>query len=257
MLGDAQENLFGGINAKIMEALKRVTSVSDADYVPPGQKEKLDDGNNTVLIAPQVDYDHLKESDDYTPVQGIEDWSAKIKKAGLKAEENKNKVDALDSKGQLQGWYNKATDMGYINKELKSESLNEEASHLQMLYAIHNAIDKTEKDGTPYSDNIHSEMSRCGMNPRSQEDHGKLDAYVKDLTNGQAHTHQAYAAKKSAGRIVESNLTEAHLSASQESKREEYVMKLKKSADDFKNRYGDDWESVLYATATKMAKAAK
>ena len=33
-----------------------------------------------------------------------------------------------------------------------------------------------------------------------------------------------------------------------------YVKGMKKSAKEFKDRYGDEYKSVMYATATKMAK---
>jgi hypothetical protein len=36
-------------------------------------------------------------------------------------------------------------------------------------------------------------------------------------------------------------------------KREEIVLSLKKKTKDFKERYGDKWKEVMYATATKMA----
>lgn len=37
-------------------------------------------------------------------------------------------------------------------------------------------------------------------------------------------------------------------------RKEYYVKKLKDKIEDFKERYGEDWKSVMYATATKMAK---
>ena len=36
-------------------------------------------------------------------------------------------------------------------------------------------------------------------------------------------------------------------------KREEIVKELKKKEDEFKERYGDKYQDVMYATATKMA----
>lgn len=43
----------------------------------------------------------------------------------------------------------------------------------------------------------------------------------------------------------------------QKDKREKIVKSLKKKKDEFQNRYGDDWENVMYATATKMATESK
>tara|TARA_R100001509_G_scaffold132624_1_gene86127 strand:- start:3 stop:485 length:483 start_codon:yes stop_codon:yes gene_type:complete len=54
------------------------------------------------------------------------------------------------------------------------------------------------------------------------------------------------------GEIDEAKLTEP------EKKEKERVVKgMKKSKKDFKKRYGDDAESVMYATATKIAKDKK
>ena len=50
---------------------------------------------------------------------------------------------------------------------------------------------------------------------------------------------------------VKEEMTEA-----QKAKREEIVKELKKKSADFKEKYGDRWEDVMYATATKMAMKA-
>ena len=47
---------------------------------------------------------------------------------------------------------------------------------------------------------------------------------------------------------------ERSLTKGEETKREKYVKGMKKAKGDFKDRYGDDAEAVMYATATKMAK---
>jgi hypothetical protein len=48
-------------------------------------------------------------------------------------------------------------------------------------------------------------------------------------------------------------LVEADMSDSQKKKREEIVLAMKKDAADLKKRYGDEWKTVMYATATKQA----
>jgi len=48
--------------------------------------------------------------------------------------------------------------------------------------------------------------------------------------------------------VVEREMTDA-----EKDKREEIVLSLKKKTKDFKERYGDKWKEVMYATATKMA----
>ena len=47
---------------------------------------------------------------------------------------------------------------------------------------------------------------------------------------------------------------ERALTKSEEEKKEEIVKSMKDKKDDFKKRYGDDAKSVMYATATKIAK---
>ena len=46
---------------------------------------------------------------------------------------------------------------------------------------------------------------------------------------------------------------EGEMTDAQMKRREEIVKELKKKEDDFKERYGDKWKEVMYATATKMA----
>jgi len=49
-------------------------------------------------------------------------------------------------------------------------------------------------------------------------------------------------------------MSERELSKAEEKTKEKYVKGMKKAKGDFKKRYGDDAEAVMYATATKMAK---
>ena len=52
-------------------------------------------------------------------------------------------------------------------------------------------------------------------------------------------------------------IDERKLSKGEEKEKEKIVKGMKKSKKDFKKRYGDDAESVMYATATKIAKDKK
>ena len=54
--------------------------------------------------------------------------------------------------------------------------------------------------------------------------------------------------------VIIQALDERKLSPGEEGKREKYVKGMKKVKGDFKKRYGDKGEEVMYATATKMAK---
>jgi len=54
--------------------------------------------------------------------------------------------------------------------------------------------------------------------------------------------------------VITQAISERSLSSDEEKKREKYVKGMKKVKGDFKNRYGNKGEEVMYATATKMAK---
>jgi len=53
---------------------------------------------------------------------------------------------------------------------------------------------------------------------------------------------------------LEAQLSERSLTKDEEKTKEKYVKGMKKNKSDFKDRYGDDAEAVMYATATKNAK---
>tara|TARA_Y100000592_G_scaffold84266_1_gene134970 strand:+ start:802 stop:1155 length:354 start_codon:yes stop_codon:yes gene_type:complete len=57
--------------------------------------------------------------------------------------------------------------------------------------------------------------------------------------------------------MSKSGLQERELSKPEKKEKEKIVKGMKKSKKDFEDRYGEDAESVMYATATKMAKEKK
>ena len=61
-------------------------------------------------------------------------------------------------------------------------------------------------------------------------------------------------AATAAATSMEESISERELTKGEEKKKEKYVKGMKKNKDDFKKRYGKDAKSVMYATATKMAK---
>ena len=68
---------------------------------------------------------------------------------------------------------------------------------------------------------------------------------------GKAEAEKILGVKLNMSEEVKEEMTEA-----QKAKREEIVKELKKKTEDFKKKYGDRWEDVMYATATKMAMKA-
>lgn len=61
-------------------------------------------------------------------------------------------------------------------------------------------------------------------------------------------------AAQAAATSMEESISERELTKGEENKKEKYVKGMKKAKGDFKDRYGDDADAVMYATATKMAK---
>jgi len=80
-------------------------------------------------------------------------------------------------------------------------------------------------------------------------------ALVKDKWNS-----LDFRAKEMMGKFIsqttsgEFRLAEEELTPTQKKKMEKIVLSMKDKEDEFKERYGDEWKSVMYATATKMAK---
>ena len=76
---------------------------------------------------------------------------------------------------------------------------------------------------------------------------------LKDKLVGEAEEDRITALERRI-EALEAMLSERSLTKGEEKKKEKYVKGMKKSKGDFKDRYGDDAEAVMYATATKMAK---
>lgn len=72
------------------------------------------------------------------------------------------------------------------------------------------------------------------------------------------HPKATISVENQGGRIVKvfkpgAAITEAEMTDAQMKKREEIVKSMKDKEADFKDRYGDRWKDVMYATATKQA----
>ena len=77
---------------------------------------------------------------------------------------------------------------------------------------------------------------------------------LKDRLVGESDKDDRIAALERRVEALESMLQERELSKGEEEEKERIVTGMKKNKSDFKNRYGDDAEAVMYATATKHAK---
>ena len=78
----------------------------------------------------------------------------------------------------------------------------------------------------------------------------QLNQGIQLIKKGSAMIDEAQAKIKE----LTNTLTDRTLTKGEENKKEKYVKGMKKNKSDFKDRYGDDAEAVMYATATKNAK---
>ena len=91
-----------------------------------------------------------------------------------------------------------------------------------------------------------SDAEKAGKDEEVQKEETELD----EVDEGSI----SKAAKKAfVKRVSGESVDEKEMSDAQMEKREEIVKELKKKTEDFKKKYGDRWEDVMYATATKLA----
>lgn len=109
--------------------------------------------------------------------------------------------------------------------------------------------EEVDLDEAAKTDIYHKHMLKALGKTRLPKDHG----YTSSIAN-----NGDFVVRKGgevAGRIPkgEHNLKEASMTPTDMKQREDIVKGMKKSAQDFKDRYGSKWKSVMYATATKAA----
>jgi len=82
-----------------------------------------------------------------------------------------------------------------------------------------------------------------------------------DTPRGKRPLHSREYGSKVRRKMVDTgvmpSLDEEKLTKAMKKEKEKVVKGMKKNKKDFKKRYGDDAESVMYATATKIAKEKK
>lgn len=83
----------------------------------------------------------------------------------------------------------------------------------------------------------------------------KIATYEKQNSYDAVFENNAYHKNRMFLDIITQAITERTLSPGEEKKREKFVKGMKKASGDFEKRYGKRGKDVMYATATKMAKA--
>lgn len=86
--------------------------------------------------------------------------------------------------------------------------------------------------------------------------HGRMGVEFDVVGKSSEHKKLVHALKKlpKVQFKIQESIQEEKLTPAQEKKREEIVRAMKDEKSDLQKRYGDDWESALYAIATKKAK---
>jgi len=90
--------------------------------------------------------------------------------------------------------------------------------------------------------------------PMPKAEPGRTKHPFQDRLVGESDKDDRIAALERRVEALESMLQERELTKDEEKTKEKYVKGMKKNKSDFKDRYGDDAEAVMYATATKNAK---
>jgi hypothetical protein len=112
-------------------------------------------------------------------------------------------------------------------------------------------VEQYEEDDGPLSEEQLDELSKSTVKSYVMKKMEKPTTTKKDV-KGMTNAYNRLKGYKPTSEEVE--LEERTLTADEKSNKEDYVKGMKKSVSGFKERYGDKAKSVMYATATKMAK---
>ncbi len=137
----------------------------------------------------------------------------------------------------------------YGKKEMSAEHLRRKKTSGPAYNAVKPSMNEEVDLDEAKTDIYHKHMLKALGKTRLPKDHG----YTSSIAN-----NGDFVVRKGsevAGRIPkgEHDLKEASMSPTDMKQREDIVKGMKKNTQDFKDRYGSKWKSVMYATATKAA----
>ena len=174
-----------------------------------------------------------------------------LRAKGLKVEMSEYK-DSTESRKEQEKSAKKRAKKDYDGDGKVESSSKEHAG------AVHNAIQRAQ-GGTPDGRDTRKEdyvwtEGATGSTSTEGQNAKKIDIMKGNEQNAVKVFPEI---KESANAKFLRMLEEKKLSKKEKKNREKYVKGMKKSKGDFEERYGEDGESVMYATATKMAKKKK
>ena len=175
------------------------------------------------------------------PVESSVDYlqeSASVPEGSLQMDRNYSVADfaalAGVSEGQKTGSAGQAKGSDPMPKTSKPSRTGEQPHPLKDKLVGEASPDEEDKFHTDLDDLVHKTFGHSSDEEKSDKDRiAELEKRVEAL---------------------EAQLSERTLTKGEEKKKEKYVKGMKKNKDDFEKRYGKDAKSVMYATATKMAK---
>jgi len=119
----------------------------------------------------------------------------------------------------------------------------------------------TQKPKNPYKDPMREEMKEMSNDEEEildlLQNLSAPDIVVALVNWVKGGKHTMGDLQMHLGKMMSENIDEEKLTKAMKKEKEKVVKGMKKSKKDFKKRYGDDAESVMYATATKIAKEKK
>jgi hypothetical protein len=170
-----------------------------------------------------------------------------LRSKGLKVEMSEYK-DSTESRKEQEKGVKKRAKKDYDGDGKVESSSKEHAG------AVHNAIQRAQ-GGTPDGRDTRKEDYVWTEATGTTSVEGQNARKVDVMKSGEQNAVKVFPEiKESANAKFLRMLEEKKLSKKEKKKREKYVKGMKKSKGDFEERYGEDGESVMYATATKMAK---
>ena len=192
-------------------------------------------GGNAPTPAPQVDYIAESASVPEGSLQmdrnySISDFAAL---AGIRLDEKQKHGDYARGSDPMP-----TAEPGRTKHPLKDKLVGEEEDPFV------NAIDQSFGQG--------SIAKKIGFSPTG-ELYKAIYRAIKAIMPD-ASEQEIKKAATAAATSMEESVNERSLTKGEEKEKERLVKGMKKNKSDFKDRYGDDAESVMYATATKRAK---
>ena len=223
---------FIGAASKAAAAGKKKFKFGDKEYPVTIKKSTAD------KVSKKMDEAVKKEEDE----EPADDKKAKDKKDEKNGKKEPIEIDP-EIKEELDIIEMADADFDAYIEDLSEEQLDE------LIGAIGRGL---KKAGSAAVSGVKKAANRMSTSGRADAAQAKL-AKIKKKKADKARLAKAKAdiAKEKA---TESKVVkEAEMTDAQMARREEIVKELKKKEDEFKERYGDKWKEVMYATATKMA----